>query len=188
MSWKLFWGMFGASLSIAAAVVPTIMGVLWWVTVVAIVVIYIIVAIAVGNVVHSADMFHELKYAQREHLTVLVRLGVGIFATWAATLAAVPEWWPYLAPAMVIIVVATYWACRWEEWKLNRPEREATPKPEEMTPAQQLANEPMVKKFRPILNRAGHPHVRVLGCEEIKNEDGQKTATQFLVQTPATGR
>lgn len=187
MQWKMFWPVFGGSLAIATALVPAAFGVAWWLTVAIVVALSLIMLMSVGSIVHRADMFDQLKIAQRDRVTMLVRLPIGAYGLWTVLFVAVPQWWPQLSLAMALLLLATYWGCKAEEYWLTRPKKPA-PETPELTDAQVLAQNPTVRQFRPVLNRAGHAQVKITGHEPVTDESGTVVAQQFRVQTPATGR
>jgi hypothetical protein len=190
MQWKMFWPIFGSSLSVAAAVIPTIYGVKWWITAVAIGTAGFIILASIGQVTRNTDMFHELPDRKIDRITALIRIAALAFIVWTLVFVCVPTFWIALSIAMPIICIATYWGCRGEEYWISRPKKKIVEtNVVEVARINSVEDNPTVKKFRPILTKAGHPGVRIISSEEITDPDtGSQIARQLLVQTPATGK
>ena len=186
MEWKAFWSLFGASLSVVAAVIPTWMHVTWWITAAAAAVVSIVGMFFVDRIVHTADLFKPLDYDGKSRVVTFTRLGIGAYALWTVLYVLNPAMWIYLGLAMVGLVISVYWAARGVEWWVRR----AKPKPvveKTVVADAAYADVTIVQRFRPILDKAGHSRVRITRHMVVNDESGMREANQFLLQTPASG-
>lgn len=187
MSYKLFWSVFGGALCIASAVIPTLAGVTWWITALAVAIAGAIACMSIGSIVHIANMFKHLRYSQREQVSTLCRVAVGAYALWVILFVGQLGLWPVWAVSLIAIVGAVYWGCRFQEWRIVRVvAKEDKPQPSTVDAG---TNSEDMQRGQRLLVRAGHPNVVVLNHEPIVDDDsGELIADQFLVRTPASGK
>lgn len=186
MQYKTFWVIFGASLSLAGAVVPTLFRPAWWVTALGISAIYLAAMLSCSPVVQTADMFKYLTLVQKFMVTSFIRLGISTYVIWTALFVVRPELWVYWLVVLPFAAMAVYWGSRGVEYRIAH-EKPREEKPVCESPATS-GDQEMIDRFRPVLNKAGYHQVKVLRHEEVVEDDGTLAASQFLVQTPASGR
>lgn len=186
MQYKMFWVIFAASLSAAAAIIPNLYGARSWIVAAAVAAIGIIVMILAGWAVRYATMFCHLRSTQKTLVTSLCRTAIGAHMLWTLACIFQPAGWYYWAPALACISVATYWGSRGIEYHLSRA------KPVQVTVQPTVDTVPgdhkVIDKFRGDLNTAGHPSVSILKHETVTDDNGNVTANRFLLQAPPTGR
>jgi len=185
MPWKLFWTMFGASLSIAGAVIPTMLDVVWWKSAGVVAIVSIILLCITGFVVRTADMFSLLRSKQQDRITHFCMLAISAYTVWTQVYLMRSEWWPWMLTVLVVLGIGIYWGCKGVEYWISHSKPIETEVKAAVDP---IENSAMVGKFRPVLNKAGFSQVRIIGHETVRDDRSQTAANQFLVQVPASGR
>jgi hypothetical protein len=187
IQWKAFWSALGAAVALAVAVIPTLYGVAWWITGIAILAAQLVLSAVAGSVIGQADVFDHLRLSQKDRITGFTRLGIGVYATWAGVYVVRPEQWVWWVLLLPVVSTGVYWCCKWVEYRITHE----PPKPEPVKDeAPEVDGDPeMIEKIKPVLRKAGHSGVRIISHEFITDDkNGTLVANQFLVQTPATGR
>lgn len=185
MSWKMFWTLFGAVLSVGMAVVPMRFGVAWWEAIGIVVLVAAGTMLATGPVTRHATMFAELKHRQRGEIAAFTKLGVGAYALWSMLYIIRPEsWigWILFLPAVSVVI---YWGTRGVEYKILH---EKTPVPKSAQPELPgpSGDPTAIGNFRDVLDIGDYSRVSILGHEEVMDDIGDLNADQFLIQIPPT--
>ena len=182
--WKTFLTTLGALLSLAAAVIPTLYGVVWWITATAVLVLGALLIVQTGNRVHIAEVFQALSYGQKSRVITLCRLAVGAYALWTLVYVVHSVWWPYMLVVLPFMGMAIYWTAKSEEYRIlhTKPTEKVEP-----TSDESFENRKRAKLGRDLLDAAGHPRVRVIGHAAIVGENSWESGDQFTVQVPPTG-
>lgn len=181
--WKNFLIPLGATLSLAAAVIPTLYGVAWWITALAIFAVGSIVAVKAGDRVHMADVFKTLKVEQKNRVANLIRLAVGAYVLWAIVYATNPDWKVWLLLALPVMAGIIYGGARNEEYHIAH----APPEEEKPAVGQEFETRDAAKKARALIDFSGHPRVRILSVQSIGEPDKGTGGKQIEVQLPPTG-
>lgn len=189
MSWKMFWTLFGASLSVGIAAVPTLLGVAWWWIIVSLAIVAISAISIVGSLVRHATMFALLKHSQRDEIAAFMRLGILVYWAWSVVWVIKPEAWLQCLMVLPLLATGIYWGARGIEYKVSHEKPKAPKSTQSETLALLPGSDPeVVNNFRAVLNESGFNRVEILSHEEVQGDSGGLDANQFLIKTPPTSR
>lgn len=181
--WKNYLIPLGAVLSLAVVVIPTLYGVAWWVTALAILVVGSVAIVKSGDRVHVAHVFKDMTTKQKARIATLVRIAVSAYVLWAVVYVAAPEWMAYLLAVLPILGLLIYGGARNEEYHIAH----AKPEDEEINSGETFEERSAIKKSRALLDSAGHPRVHILSFQRIGDPDKGTGGQQIEIQIPTTG-
>lgn len=185
MELKLFWSLLGASLSCTAAVIPWLLGTDWRAAATGLAIVTVVLLTFAARAVHFVDMFRPLDWTIRNRITLFVRLGIGAYALLAMLFTLNPHQWPALVFALIVTVICVYCGARGVEYWMARAKPKQ--KPVEPVPDIEYADRDTAQRMRTIVDRAGHQRVKITRHTVVLDENGNKEANQFVLQTPASG-